>query len=296
MAAVPFGLGLPIVQQVPPWAQAWETAAGGAELIRIAQAADRLGFAHVSCSDHVLVPQSRAKATGRLWYDAAVTLAFLAGVTERIRLLSHVTVLPYRHPLITAKAFATLDHLSHGRVILGVGTGHLEPEFKVLGVPYAERGKITDEYLRALIAAWEQEVPQFRGRTIAFADICVEPRPAQRPRPPIWVGGNTPAAVRRAARHADGWIPWRIEPPDFGAAVVRARAITDEVGRRRPFECVAPLHIAWNDGLDDACSRIETWRQVGATSFHVGLATRSLDELLGRMEWFAHEVMSRWAR
>ncbi|HUI25180.1 MAG TPA: TIGR03619 family F420-dependent LLM class oxidoreductase [Candidatus Kryptonia bacterium] len=288
---IPFGLGLPIVQQVPLRAQAWEAAAGAKELVEIAQAADRLGFAHISCSDHVLVPRSRVEAMGAPWYDAAVTLAFLAGVTERVRLLSHVVVLPYRHPLVIAKAFATLDHLSQGRVILGVGSGHLKPEFKVLGAPYEQRGKISDEYLQAIAAAWEQDIAHFSGTNLRFADVVVAPRPAQRPRPPIWVGGNAPAVVRRAARYADGWIPWQLGPEEFGAAVARAREIAAAAGRTAALEFVAPLSIAATDQPNEIARQIDVWRRAGATYFHVGLASRSLADFLARMDWFAREVM-----
>jgi probable F420-dependent oxidoreductase len=276
-------------------AQAWEAAAGGEELVRIAQAADRLGFAHISASDHVLVPRSRAAAMGAPWYDAAVTLAFLAGVTERIRLLSHVIVLPYRHPLMVAKAFGTLDHLSRGRVILGVGSGHLKPEFRVLGAPYERRGKVSDDYLQAIVAAWENEVAEFQGRTVSFKDVLVAPRPAQRPRPPIWVGGNAPVVVRRAARYADGWIPWQLGPEEFGASVARAREIAAAAGRTRAIEFVAPLTVAVTDNAGDTVRQIDVWRRAGATYFHVGLGQHSLNEILARMEWFASEVMPRYA-
>jgi len=271
-------------------AQPWEADAGPRALVRIAQAADRLGFAHLSCSDHVVVPRSRVAAMGAPWYDAAVTLAFLAGVTDRIRLLSHVVVLPYRHPLVVAKAFGTLDHLSQGRVILGVGSGHLKPEFRVLGAPYEQRGKVTDEYLQAIAAAWEGERAEFAGATVTFADVIVAPRPLQRPRPPIWVGGNAAAVVRRAARYADGWIPWQLSPDEFAASVAQVQEIRRASGRTTPFEFVAPMSVAENERADAVLDQIESWRRAGATYFHVGLASRSLVDLLARMEWFAREV------
>jgi len=289
--ATPFGLGLPIVQQVPMRAQPWEATAGADELIQIAQAADRLGFAHLSCSDHVIVPRSRAAAMGECWYDAAVTLAFLAGVTERVRLLSHVVVLPYRHPLVVAKTYATLDHLSHGRVILGVGSGHLKPEFKVLGAPFERRGKVTDEYIQAIAAAWDGEVAEFSGMTVQFTDVIVAPRPVQRPRPPIWIGGNAAAVVQRAARYADGWIPWQLGPEEFAASVALARETAQTGGRTTRLEFVAPMSVTVTDTVQDVAQQVRTWRGAGASYFHVGLASRSLAELLARMEWFACEVM-----
>jgi alkanesulfonate monooxygenase SsuD/methylene tetrahydromethanopterin reductase-like flavin-dependent oxidoreductase (luciferase family) len=152
-SSIEFGIGLPIVQQVAAQTQAWEATGGPAELLRVARAADRLGFAWIACSDHIAVPASYAPSMGATWYEPATTLAFLAAATERVRLLSHVLVLPYRHPLLAAKTFATLDALSGGRVIIGAGSGHLKPEFQSLGVDHAARAAISDEYLDALATA-----------------------------------------------------------------------------------------------------------------------------------------------
>src|SRR2546422_3248507 len=163
---VAFGTSLPAVQQIPGRARPWEKEVGGAEILAAARAAEAAGFAWVSCSDHVLVPVSRVPAMGATWYDAGSTLAFVAGATSGIRLLAHVLVLPYRHPLIVAKQYGTLDHLSGGRVILGVGSGHLKAEFRVLGADYERRGKVSDEYLGAMVAAWESDVARFEGDTV----------------------------------------------------------------------------------------------------------------------------------
>jgi len=283
-----FGLGLPGVQQIPSRSQPWEREVGGAELVEAGRAAERAGFAWVSCSDHVLVPASRADTMGATWYDAGSTLAFVAGATTRIALLSHVLVLPYRHPLVVAKQYGTLDHLSGGRLILGVGSGHLKPEFAILGADYARRGRVTDQYIHAITAAWEQEVACFDGQTLAFRDVMVAPRVAQRPRPPIWVGGNSRAAVRRAARHADGWIPWQLTPDDFAAGVAYARA---ERATTAPFELVAPLAVAADIASKSVVDQAGRWLAAGATSFHVGLGARTFTEFLERLAWFARDVM-----
>src|SRR5207244_4284794 len=119
---------------------------------------------------------TRAPAMGATWFDAGSTLAFVAAATERIGLLPHVLVLPYRHPLLVAKQYGTLDYLSGGRLILGVGSGHLKPEFKVLGADYERRGRVSDEYVAAIAAAWENEVARFDGETVAFHDVVVSPR------------------------------------------------------------------------------------------------------------------------
>src|SRR3954469_23209222 len=131
---------LPIQSQSTLYAEPWEGDAGAAELAEIARAADRLGFFYVGVCDHARVPRASAGAMSPVWYDTMTTLGFLAGVTERVRLLSHVAIPAYRHPLVSAKAIATLDALSNGRAIYGVGAGHVEAEFQTFGVPFDERG------------------------------------------------------------------------------------------------------------------------------------------------------------
>jgi len=290
-----FGTSLPGVQQIPARAQAWERDVGGPHILEAARAAERAGFDWVSCSDHVAVPVSRAAAMGAAWFDAGSTLAFVAGATTHIRLLSHVLVLPYRHPLVVAKQYGTLDRLSGGRVILGVGSGHLKPEFTVLGADFARRGALTDEYLAAIAAAWTEEVASFAGETLTFRDVIVAPRPAQRPRPPIWVGGNSRAAVRRAARLADGWVPWQLEPEACTTAVADARRLRAEAGRPEAFEVVAPLAVPAGATADTLVAAAARWRGAGATAFHAGMAARGLAELLARLEWFGREVIPRVA-
>jgi probable F420-dependent oxidoreductase len=290
---IAFGTSLPGVQQIPTRVRPWERDVGGPELLETARVAEGAGFAWLSCSDHVLVPASRAALMGPTWFDAGTTLAFVAGVTTRIRLLSHVLVLPYRHPLVVAKQYGTLDHLSGGRLILGVGSGHLKPEFTVLGADYGRRGRVTDEYIAAIAAAWEQEVASFDGETVAFRDVMVSPRVGRRPRPPIWVGGNSRAAVRRAALHGDGWIPWELTPEDFGAAVAHARGLRSSHDRSPTFEAVAPLGVSFEAAADAVLDDVARWRAAGATAFHVGLAAPTLRDHLARLAWFGREVLSR---
>ncbi len=284
------GLSLPVVQQLPGRAQEWEARAGAAELTTVAAAAERLGFSHISACDHIAIPSSCTASAGAVWYDAAVTLAFLAGVTSRVRLLSHVMVLPYRHPLVVAKAFATLDHLSNGRVILGIGCGHLKPEFRLLGVPYEQRASLTDEYVGAIAAAWENAYASFQGSTVQFRDLCVAPRPQQRPRPPIWVGGNSRSAVRRAALRAEGWIPWMITPAGFAVLARHAREVRSRRADACKLELIAPLSIDIHDGAERIQASMREWTSAGATAFHVGFAHHSLAHLLERMAMFAEAV------
>jgi probable F420-dependent oxidoreductase len=222
-----FTMQLPVQAQSTLIAQPWEPAAGPAELAAVARACDANGFYSVSVCDHVAIPRERAPAMTTTWYDTVATLGWLAGFTGNVRLLSHVYVVAYRHPLQTAKAFATLDTLSGGRAILGVGAGHVEGEFDALGVPFAQRGRITDEAVVAIRAALADE---WGG-----GDVGQQPRPVQPDGPPIWVGGSSGAALRRAARLGDGWLPQG--PPEGGmaTAIATLQRLRTEAGRAGRF-------------------------------------------------------------
>lgn len=220
---IAFGTQLPIQTQTPLLAGPWEADTTAADLMAIARAADRSGYLYVAACDHVAIPRDKADAMSLWWQDTFTTLGWLAAGTERVALLSHVYVLAYRHPLVAAKAFATLDHLSGGRAIVGIGVGHVEAEFDVLGVPFAERGRITDEKLPELAEALEHTW---------VGDVGALPRPVQSPRPPIWIGGSGAPAVRRAARW-DGWLP---QGPATPEAIDTIRRLRDEADTTdRPF-------------------------------------------------------------
>jgi probable F420-dependent oxidoreductase len=286
-----FGTSLPAIQQIPSRVRVWERDVGGREILRAAQSAEAAGFDWVSCSDHPMIPVSRAAAMGPTWYDAGSTLAFVAGATSRIRLLSHVLVLPYRHPLLVAKQYGTLDHLSGGRVILGVGSGHLKAEFRTLGADFERRGRVSDEYLRAIAAAWEQEVAAFQGETIAFRDVMVSPPVTQRPRPPFWVGGNSRAALRRAAQLGEGWVPWQLGPEEFAGLAEQARRLREQSGRSGSFELVAPLAAPPDATAEAVVAEAARWRAAGATAFHVGIGAESFAAYLERVAWLGAEVL-----
>lgn len=192
-----YGTQLPIQAQSTVYTAAWEREATPADLLAIARAADRSGYAYVAVCDHIVVPREKASTMGLWWQDCLTTLGWLASATTNVALLSHVYVLAYRHPLTAAKGFETLDHLSGGRAIAGIGAGHVEAEFDTLGVPFADRGRLTDEHLAVFAAALENTYVD---------DMGALPRPVQTPRPPIWIGGSSRPAIRRAAAW-DGWLP-----------------------------------------------------------------------------------------
>lgn len=200
------GMQLPVQSQSTIYAEAWEASAG-AEVRRVAQAADGAGFWYVAVCDHVAVPRPAGETMGTEWWDTVATLGWLAGITSRVRLVSHITVLAYRHPLVTAKAWSTLDVVSDGRAVMGVGTGHVAGELALLGVDFARRGALLDEAIDAVRACFAEEYPSFAGQEWRFADAGQRPRPVQPGGPAIWVGGSSPPARRRAAERGDGWLP-----------------------------------------------------------------------------------------
>ena len=214
-----YGIQLPIQSKSKTFVADWELSATPADLARVARAADDNGFFYVAVCDHIAIPESLADTMGTYWQDCISTLSWLAGLTERTNLLSHAYVLPYRHPLIAAKEFETLDYLSGGRAIVGIGAGHVEAEFAALGVDHARRGKLVEEKLPPLIEALEHEFVDGLGAT---------PRPVQSPRPPIWIAGSSPAAIRRAATYGDGWLP---QGPSNGEMVAKLQAQREEHGR-----------------------------------------------------------------
>ena len=231
---VAFGMQLPIQSQSTIFVQPWEPAAGVPELVQVTQACEAAGFDYVAVCDHVAIPSAQAEAMSTTWWDTVATLSYLAAVTERVRLLSHVFVLPYRHPLAVAKAWATLDQLSGGRAILGVGTGHVEGEFDALGVPFADRGRLLDEAIDAVRAALADEFVSHHGERWTFGGVGQRPRPVQ-PAVPIWVGGSSKPAMRRAAERGDGWLPQG--PPrrgDGGRASTSSAAIAPPPAATNP--------------------------------------------------------------
>ncbi|MFD8411804.1 MULTISPECIES: LLM class F420-dependent oxidoreductase [unclassified Streptomyces] len=298
-----YGMQLPIQSQSTLYAEAWEASAGPADLAEVARAADRAGFGYVATCDHVAIPRRLAGPMSTIWYDPVATLAFLAGVTERVRLLSHVAILGLRHPLLGAKQYATVDHLSGGRLILGVGAGHVREEFEALGVDFAGRGALLDETLDALRAALgPEEFPAFEGERFSFRDLGQRPRPAQ-PRIPVWVGGSSPAAVRRAAVRGDGWLPQGDPRDRLPAQIARIRELREQAGVTEPFEFGAiteALYVgepAWDTGRRTLSGKPEVlaeslraYRALGVDQIQVRFRSRDRAELTDQITAFGAEV------
>lgn len=242
---VAWGMQLPIQSLSNSYAQPWEHDAGPAELAEMVRAADRAGAFYVAVCDHVAIPRPADEAMSYTWYDTVATLGWIAGITERVHLLSHVFVLPYRHPLVTAKAFTTLDRLSGGRAILGAGAGHLESEFRLLGVDHASRGRAVEAAIPVIRDAFENDHPTSGGPG-AEVGVGVGPRPVRPGGPPIWIGGSSRAAIVRAARLGDGWLPQG--PPKMGtrAAIELIRSERQAAGLPEAFDIgvnCEPVHV-----------------------------------------------------
>jgi len=298
------GLVLPAVAQSRLIAQEWERSAGPTEILRVARACDDHGFFYVAVCDHIAIPRDKADAMSTTWYDPIATLGFVAAATERVRLLSYVYVLPYRHPLASAKSFATLDRLSAGRVILGVGAGHLEDEFAALGIEFRGRGGVLDEAIDAVSDALRNEYPEHTGPRWSLRGFGVGPRPVQSPRPPIWIGGSTESALRRAAVRGDGWLPQGTPRMGLAAAIRTIREHREKARGADPIEIGANserLYVgkpAFELGPDaragsgaEIASRLRALRALGVSHLGVRFRTRSCDELVEQIAAFASEVM-----
>ena len=245
--------------------------------------AEELGFWGVTAPDHIVAPVEWARSGGgEQWFDPFSLLSFIAAHTTRIRLITHVIVLPYRSPFAVAKAIGSLDHLSGGRAVLGVGSGYLKEEFDILGVPFDDRGERTDEALQAIAACWAEEHPEFHGRFFSISGAAVAPRPLQQPRPPIWVGGNSMRAVRRAVEVGDCWTPFVAEPEDVARGVARAESL----GRR--VEVAAPLGIVGPE--DEPLERADEYVRAGAGYLKGGFKGRDAGAWMSALEWFAANV------
>lgn len=303
-----FATGLPGVNLYPPIAQPWEEAMGAEDFQLVARTADQVGFDCISIPEHIVVPDELVELMGPNWSHAMTVMAFVAGATTSIEVDSAIIVLPYHHPVVLAKAIATLDVLSAGRVRVSVGVGHAEREFEVLGVPYHERGRVADEYLAAMIELWTSDRPSFHGRYVAFDEITFEPKPRQSPHPPIIIGGNSNAAIARAARH-DGWFPWLITANELPACLEQLHAQPGFDQRTQPFEVVMPLApVAVDEDhrpLDDTSGRLRVptsaqevidavghLQSLGVTQTMVPLPpARSLADHLEGLHWVAEQVI-----
>ncbi len=295
---------LPVQSQSTIYVQPWEPAAGPEQLAQVALACQSAGFFYVGVCDHTFIPDRLAGAMNTTWYDTIATLGWLAGITTDIRLLSHIYVVALRHPLRSAKEFATLDVLSGGRVICGVGAGHLPEEFELMGQDFDRRGKATDEAVAGLAKGLVDEFPVLDGPQWEASGVGLKPRPVQSPRPPIWVGGSSPAALKRAARFGDGWLPQSLGPNTELLSTLRR--LRDEFRNGSPLDIggiadflyvgTPPSDLELPPGtVSGSAARIaeylRTFADAGVGQVQVRFPSRTAGELCDQIAAFGSEVI-----
>jgi probable F420-dependent oxidoreductase len=294
------------------------------DLIRFVRQAEALGFYCVTVADHVIVPKHISipypytvdgKYPGSGYHlETLTTMSFLAGATERIRFVTSVMIAPYRNPILTAKMLASLDVLSAGRVIVGLGVGWMKEEFENLKTPpFPERGRVTDEYIRAFRALWTQENPSFDGKYCNFSDIIFLPKPVQKPAIPIWIGGHSKQALRRAAELGDGWHPIGgvptipLEPEDVARDLDTIAGYAQKAGRDfksirvalkgslfdREKQITPGKRRRFLGSAEEVASDIRNYRAVGVDTMIFDVRRPTPAETLERMEWMAKEVIAK---
>ncbi len=296
-------------------------------LLALATRGEELGFSYLAIPDHIVIPRQIGSPypynTARKMVGAAdgdcleqlVLMSYLAAATTKIRLLTSIMVVPHRSPVFTAKALASIDVLSQGRVTVGCGVGWMEEEFKAIGAPpFAERGKVTDEYLRIFKTLWTEDDPRFEGNYARFRDVSFLPKPVQKPHPPLWIGGESPAALRRVVALGDAWYPIGSNPEfpldtveRYTQAVSRLR---DEAGRanRDPASIELSYWANWykegrSNTLDNGQRQVFTgsdaevakdigaFRSLGVRHLLFNFVRATLSESLAAMDRFARQVL-----
>lgn len=275
------GIVSPIVTANPGAHSDWEASAGIAELAAIAESADRLGFHHLTCSEHVAIPTEVAEQRGATYWDPLATFGHLAARTSTIRLATQVLVLGYHHPLEIAKRYGTLDVVSGGRLVLGLGVGSLEEEFDLLGATFEGRGAIADDALAALRASLGRRTPTYRGTHFSFDDLVVEPHAVQE-QVPLWIGGRTPRSLRRATTLGDGWVP-------FGLPLDRLGEMLGQADLPAGFDVVlsAGRPVDPIGDPEATLDRLVTVRKAGATIVSTAVAATSASHYVEQLEALA---------
>ena len=289
-----FGAVLPI----------WQLTMGEAETLALR--AEEVGLDGVFVPDHILAKPATTQHYGANWPDPFSLLAFLAGRTRRIQLGASVIVLPYRNALVAAKAAATVDQVSGGRFIFGVGVGWDEAEFRDLGLPFAQRGRMSDDYIRAIKAAWTADVPEYEGRYLSFGGARFSPRPVQQPHPPIWVGGApgslSAPAVRRCAELGDAWHPLALGLGEIEKGLATLRDLAARFGRTAG-PGLAPRNMldltdrpkgggraAFQGSPDEVASDVRRVKSLGAEWMTFDLPRAGVPAMMKAMERIVREV------
>jgi len=287
------------------------------EMVELAKLGDKLGYYALLLPEHLLTPHwPQAPISTKYWYDVMVIGGALAAATSRVKLMTGVSVVPYHPPVQMAKSLATLDVVSNGRVLYGVGSGWMKAEFRRLGIPFKERAAITEEYLRAMKELWTADAPRFSGKYVSFDDVSAFPKPVQKPAIPIYIGGFGDGPFRRVAALGDGWYPMSLSPKDVTKGLSQIKPLMEKQGRdpESLWVGVSGLDIGadmetrkWSHDVLGAGAKVEIppaadtmaqaidvagqYVRAGVNYLSVGLQWRSAPELAEKLEQFAKEVM-----
>ena len=299
------------------------------QLVRLVVEAESLGYDYATVSDHVVIPTDIAAKypysnTGEFpagsraeRHEQLIEMAFIAAKTKKLRLVSSVMVVPHRPAVLTAKMLATIDVLSGGRLTVGIGAGWMKEEFEAIQAPdFAARGEVTDEYIKAFIELWTNPNPKFAGKHVRFDNILLDPKPVQKPHPPIWVGGESGPALRRTAKMGDAWYPIGTNKDHmydtlelYTAGLARLRKLTVDAGR--PEHAVAPTYRVKRYGAGvkaigsdgnrrlfsgtdaDVLGDLRALRDLGVQAIDIDFERPTATELLGEMHRFKQEILAK---
>jgi probable F420-dependent oxidoreductase len=299
------GFAMPHMLRLKATLQPWEAKVTGADQARLARWADRLGYAQISVPEHHIIPRSHVELSGPHYLNAYTAMSFYAGATETIRVNSCIAILPVQHPIITAKSLATMDWLSGGRVTITFAVGWLKEEFDLLGVPFHERGRLSDEYLAAIVELWTKDDPVFEGKYVSFRDVAFEPKPVQKPHLPIWMGGDADAVLKRTARYATGWWPFLTKPETIPERIDFIKSQPDYNGRLEDVFYgmatgrVGEGHVVLEDptawpGMtkNEIIDRLGWLKGLGVTMSSVPIPQlRDIEAYFDYTQWVAEEIM-----
>jgi probable F420-dependent oxidoreductase len=278
------GIVTPVLTRLPRAHAKWEANAGIDEVTQVVVEAERLGYDFCTCSEHIGVPTEIAKERGGTYWDPLPAFGYLAARTTTIRFATFVLVLGYHHPLAIVKRYGTLDRISNGRLVLGVGVGSLVEEFKLLDAPFSDRGARADDAIRALRASFGRAEPVYRGTHYTFDDFVIDPT-ATTTDVPIWIGGQSPRSLRRAVELGDAWTPFALNREDVASLLTRARGTDAWGARATPLEVILQPVPPFDPlgAPDETRARIERLVAAGATGLALRFEHHSLEHYLEQL-------------
>jgi len=253
--------------------QPWEYSLDGNDVCTAMQLADDLGFAKVVMGEHFVIPTNHLSLSGDHYFHTAVALGVIGGCTKNIRMTPAISILPLQHPIVQAKAWATLDWMTCGRAEVMFGVGWLKEEFEFLNVPFHERGKMADEYAAAMIALWHNDCATFEGKYVSFRDACLAPKPVQKPHLPMWFGGDAEAMQKRVAKFGDGWQPQTLHPERFPERIDFIKSQPEYDGR--------PI------GISFALDQLKVGKEHEVLSDPLTAGSRDAQEVIDQIGWLA---------